>query len=83
MTREEDTGPMSSLLGNDIFRSFLIFSAFRAVYGAGILVVTYLLATSEEAPEWVPWAFLLASMVISRVIFRWIKRRWPQLGLGS
>ncbi len=67
------------LLGNKIFRSFMVYSAFRAVYGAGILVVTYMLATSEQAPIWVSGLFLLASMVISRVIFREIKRRWPQL----
>ena len=67
------------LLGSKAFRAFLVFSAFRAVYGAGILVVTYLLATSGEAPIWVSGLFLLASMVFSRVIFRGIKRRWPQL----
>ena len=38
------------LLGSKVIRSFMIYSAFRAVYGAGILLVTYLLATSEEAP---------------------------------
>ncbi|MBR80069.1 MAG: hypothetical protein CMA88_04735 [Euryarchaeota archaeon] len=83
MTESERETLKQRILRSKVFRSFMIFSAFRAVYGAGILVVTYLLATSEEAPEWVPWAFLLASMVISRIIFRWIKRRWPQLGLGS
>ena len=67
------------LLGSKAFRAFLVFSAFRAVYGAGILVVTYLLATSGEAPIWVSGLFLLASMVFSRVIFSRIKRRWPQL----
>jgi len=67
------------LLGSKAFRAFLVFSAFRAVYGAGILVVTYLLATSGKAPIWVSGLFLLASMVFSRVIFRRIKRRWPQL----
>ena len=67
------------VLGSKAFRSFLVFSAFRAVYGAGILVVTYLLATSEEAPLWVSVAFLLTSMVVSRVIFRAIKRKWPGL----
>jgi hypothetical protein len=67
------------LIGSKVFRSFIIYSAFRAVYGAGILVVTYLLATSEQAPIWVSGLFLLASMVISRVIFREIKRRWPRL----
>ena len=67
------------LLGSKAFRALLVFSAFRAVYGAGILVVTYLLATSEEAPLWVSVAFLLTSMVVSRVIFRAIKRKWPGL----
>ena len=67
------------LIGSKVFRSFIIYSAFRAVYGAVILVVTYLLATSEQAPIWISGLFLLASMVISRVIFREIKRRWPRL----
>ena len=67
------------LLGSKSFRAFLVFSAFRAVYGAGILVVTYLLATSEEAPLWASVAFLITSMIVSRVIFRSIKRKWPGL----
>ena len=67
------------MLGSKAFRAFLVFSAFRAVYGAGILVVTYLLATSGEAPPWASVAFLLTSMVVSRVIFRAMKRKWPGL----
>ena len=67
------------VLSSKAFQSFLVFSAFRAVYGTGVLVVTYLLATSEDAPLWVSVAFLLTSMVISRVIFRSIKRKWPGL----
>ncbi|MGB1461216.1 MAG: hypothetical protein ACPG9Q_01935 [Candidatus Thalassarchaeaceae archaeon] len=73
------TRPMSWLLENQIFRSFLIFSIFRAIYGAGIVVITYFLATSGEAPIWISVVFLISSMVISRVIFRAIKKRWPQL----
>ena len=79
MSEGERVGRMSWLLENQLFRSFLIFSIFRAIYGAGILIITYLLATSDEAPIWVSVAFLLSSMVISRVIFRAIKKRWPQL----
>ena len=79
MSRGERVGLMSWLLENQLFRSFLIFSIFRAIYGAGILIITYFLATSDEAPIWVSVAFLLSSMVISRVIFRAIKKRWPQL----
>ena len=79
MTEGERVGRMTWLLENQLFRSFLIFSIFRAIYGAGIVIITYFLATSDEAPIWVSVAFLLSSMVISRVIFRAIKKRWPRL----
>ena len=72
-------GLISRILENQLFRSFLIFSIFRAIYGAGIVVFTYFLATSDETPIWVSMVFLLSSMVISRVIFRAIKKRWPGL----
>ena len=72
-------GLISRILENQLFRSFLIFSIFRASYGAGIVIITYFLATSDETPIWVSMAFLLSSMVISRVIFRAIKKRWPGL----
>ena len=72
-------GLISRILENQLFRSFLIFSIFRAIYGAGIVIITYFLATSDETPIWVSMAFLLSSMVISRVIFRAIKKRWPSL----
>tara|TARA_B100000575_G_scaffold223669_1_gene184158 strand:+ start:4645 stop:4914 length:270 start_codon:yes stop_codon:yes gene_type:complete len=79
MPEREESGTMSRVLENQLFRSFLIFSIFRAFYGAGILIITYFLATSDEAPIWVSVAFLLSSMVISRVTFRLIKKRWPRL----
>ena len=72
-------GLISRILENQLFRSFLIFSIFRAIYGAGIVIITYFLATSDETPILVSMAFLLSSMVISRVIFRAIKKRWPGL----
>ena len=79
MSEGERVGPVSRLLENQFVRSFLIFSIFRAIYGAGIVVITYFLATSDEAPIWVSVAFLLSSMVISRIIFKAIKRKWPGL----
>ena len=72
-------GLISRILENQLFRSFLIFSIFRAIYGAGIVIIAYFLATSDETPIWVSMVFLLSSMVISRVIFRAIKKRWPGL----
>lgn len=79
MSERERVGPLSRLLENRLLRSFLIFSIFRAFYGAGIVIITYFLVTSGEAPIWVSVAFLLSSMVISRVIFRAIKKKWPGL----
>ena len=79
MSERERVGLLSRLLENRLFRSFLIFSIFRAFYGAGIVIVTYFLVTSGEAPVWVSVAFLLSSMVISRVLFRAIKKKWPGL----
>ena len=76
---EERVCPKSWLPENQILRSFLVFSIFRAIYGAGIVVITYFLATSDDAPIWISVIFLLSSMVISRVIFRAIKKRWPNL----
>ena len=67
------------LMDNPVVRGLLVFSAFRAVYGIGILVVTYGLATSEAAPWWTSLIFLGCSMVFSRWLFRQLKRRWPSL----
>ena len=44
---DEATG-LSRVWSNPVVRGMLLFSAFRAVYGMGILVVTWLLATSDE-----------------------------------
>lgn len=62
-------------LGNPVIRSFIAFSVFRAFYGAGILLVTYFLSTSAEAPWPVSVGFLLFSMVFSRWLFKRIKGR--------
>jgi len=79
MDEGESRNLKARILESRAFRAFLVFSAFRAVYGAGILVVTYLLATSEDTPVWASVVFLLISMVFSRVIFRVIKKKWPEL----
>lgn len=75
---DEATG-LSRVWSNPVVRGMLLFSAFRAVYGMGILVVTWLLATSGEAPWWTSILFLAFSMVFSRLLLRGIKARWPGL----
>lgn len=59
---------------NSLFKSFLFYSAFRAVYGFGILLVAYFFATSTEAPWWATALFFMASMIFSRILFRFIKK---------
>ena len=60
------------VMEHPLMKSFIAYSIFRAFYGAGILVVTYFVDRETSIP-W--WAFLAFSMVFSRVLFRWIKRR--------
>ena len=74
-----DESLMSKILTNPLFRGFLIFSIFRAFYGAAILGVTWFLVINDETPWWTSILFLLFSMILSRIIFRLIKRRWPNL----
>jgi len=63
----------SRLVDNPLFKSFLLFSIFRAFYGAGILLVTWFLVTETENPWWISILFLIASMIFSRLLFRFIK----------
>jgi biotin transporter BioY len=52
----------------------MLYSAFRAVYGIGILVLAYFFATSTNAPWWATLLIFLASMIFSRILFRILKK---------
>ena len=84
-----EAAPMSTETGfqrfssNKLIQSFIAYSIFRAFYGAGILLVTWLFATKTEAPLWVSIVFLLCSMIFSRVLFRYIKKRRDGADEGS
>ena len=54
---------------NKFLNAFLFYSLFRAVYGVGILFVTWIFATHSFFPSWSPLAFLLFSLFFSRFIF--------------
>lgn len=60
---------------NPLFKSFLFYSAFRAVYGFGILLFAYFFATSTEAPWWVTILIFIGSMIFSRILFKFIKSK--------
>ncbi len=65
---------IDKLLENPLFKSFIFYSIFRAFYGTGILLITWLFATNTEAPLWMSVVFLLCSMVFSRVLMKKIKK---------
>jgi biotin transporter BioY len=52
----------------------MLYSAFRAVYGIGILVLAYFFATSTNAPWWATLLIFLASMIFSRILLRTLKK---------
>ena len=66
---------MTRIRNNPLFRSFLFYSAFRAVYGFGILLFAYFFATSTEAPWWATVLIFIASMIFSRILFKFIKSK--------
>ncbi len=72
---QEEKSGIRRFLDHPLVKSFIAYSIFRAFYGTGILVVTYFLATNESSPWWYSLLFLAFSMVFSRLLFRWIKRR--------
>ena len=66
---------LTRIRNNPLFRSFLFYSAFRAVYGFGILLFAYFFATSTEAPWWATVLIFIASMIFSRILFKFIKSK--------
>jgi len=71
---EEETF-LERVKANPMFRSFILYSAFRAVYGVGILLVAYFFATSSDAPWWATVLIFIASMIFSRILFKFIKSK--------
>ena len=65
---------IEKILENDWVKSFIFYSIFRAFYGAGILLVTWVFATESQAPLWVTIIFLLCSMIFSRILLKKIKQ---------
>lgn len=55
------------------FKNFILFSIFRAIYGTGILVITWLLFKDGNTPIWVSPLFLLFSILFSRFLFKKLK----------
>tara|TARA_A200000113_G_scaffold83471_1_gene74344 strand:+ start:1494 stop:1739 length:246 start_codon:yes stop_codon:yes gene_type:complete len=70
-----DASNVGRLMDNPLFKSFLFYSAFRAVYGFGILLFAYFFATSTDSPWWATVLIFIASMIFSRILFKFIKSK--------
>ena len=73
-----ESGWWDRMLSSTWLQGFILYSVFRAIYGAIILIVTYFLATNESTPWWTSVIFLLISMAFSRFLFKLIKSRLDQ-----
>jgi len=62
------------ILENNLVKSFIFYSIFRAFYGAVILLFTWLFISKTDYPLWVSLIFLVLSMIFSRVLLKLIKR---------
>ena len=70
-----DESRFQKIRNNPLFKSFLFYSAFRAVYGFGILLFAYFFATSTDSPWWATVLIFIASMIFSRVLFKFIQSK--------
>jgi len=70
-----DESMAQRIQNNPLFKSFLFYSAFRAVYGFGILLFAYFFSTSTDAPWWATVLIFIASMIFSRILFKFIKSK--------
>jgi len=62
-----------SFLNHPLLQSFIFYSIFRAIYGAGIVVVTWIFVTNSNSPPSYSVAFLIFSMFFSRYLFKKIR----------
>ncbi len=78
-----DESKFQKIRNNPLFKSFLFYSAFRAVYGFGILLFAYFFATSTDSPLWATVFIFIASMIFSRILFKFIKSKTSSSELPS
>ena len=79
----KEESSLQKIRNSPLFKSFLFYSAFRAVYGFGILLFAYFFATSTESPWWVTILIFIASMIFSRILFKFIKSKTSSSGSPS
>ena len=67
---------IKKIIEHKLFKTFILFSMFRAIYGAIVLIVSYYLTTSYEDGLMFTILFLIISIVLSRIVFKRIKPKF-------
>tara|TARA_B100001996_G_C18661435_1_gene593243 strand:+ start:615 stop:836 length:222 start_codon:yes stop_codon:yes gene_type:complete len=69
----DEPGYREGFFNHPLLQTFIFYSIFRAIYGAGIVVVTWIFATNSNLHPSYSVVFLLFSMVFSRYLFKKIR----------
>jgi len=67
---------LKNILDNKLFKTFLLFSVFRAIYGALVLFISYFLSTSYDDGIVFTILFLVISFIFSRYMFKKLKPKF-------
>ena len=67
---------LKKILNSKAFQTVLFFSAFRAIYGAVVVVFFYYFGYKANVGFEVYILYLLISLIFSRLIFKGIKKRF-------
>ena len=61
---------LKNILENKLFKTFVLFSVFRAIYGALVLFISYFLSTSYDDGILFTILFLVVSFIFSILNFQ-------------
>ena len=67
---------LKNILDNKLFKTFVVFSVFRAIYGAVVLFISYFLSTSYDDGIVFTLLFLVISFIFSRYMFKKLKPKF-------
>ena len=75
-SNEYDVDKLKNILENKLFKTFVLFSVFRAIYGALVLFISYFLSTSYDDGILFTILFLVISFIFSRYMFKKLKPKF-------
>ena len=67
---------LRNILENKLFKTFVLFSVFRAIYGVLVLLISYFLSTSYDDGILFTILFLVISFIFSRYMFKKLKPKF-------